>query len=204
MTKIIKLNGEEVTLGTDDGKIRKVRIYDVHFAPAEGDEVEVYESDGEIIVTKKETNKKYNNNSIEQSNNNYVQSNNNNVLLIFLYISMIISIVACFLPILSVSFLGTSYSINYVYNNGEVADGIFIVGIQFLAIISLLIKKKTAVAALEIIAVFVFGYTVYNMFTKISSSLKISIYSFLGAGFYILAIALLSSAILATIHYYKK
>jgi hypothetical protein len=53
MAKIIKLNGEEVSIGTDDGKIRKVSINDVHFAPVEGDEVEIFESDGEIVVTKK-------------------------------------------------------------------------------------------------------------------------------------------------------
>ena len=202
MTKIIKLDGEDVLLGTDDGKIRKVRIYDVHFAPAEGDEVEVYESDGSIIVTKKEIPKENNYNN--QPNNYIVQNQGTDIVRVFLYITMIASILSCFLPIISVSFLGTSYSVNYVYNEGKVADGVFVIGIQLLAIIFLSCKKRTAVCILELITICVFGFTVYNMFANVSTSTNISIYSFLGAGFYILAISLIVSAILASIHAIKK
>ena len=202
MTKIIKLDGEDVILGTDDGKIRKVRIYDVHFAPAEGDEVEVYESDGSIIVTKKVMPKE--NNYNDQTNNNIVQNSRTDIVRVFLYIAMIVSILACFLPLVSISFLGMSYSINYVYNEGKVADGIFVIGIQLLSIILLSCKKRTAVCILELISICVFGLTVYNMFANVSSSANISIYSFLGAGFYILAISLIASAILASIHAIKK
>ena len=200
MTKIIKLDGEDVLLGTDDGKIQKVKIYDIHFAPAEGDEVEVYESDGSIIVTKKETPKENNN----QVNNYIVQNQGTDIVRVFLYIAMIASIIACFLPLFSISVLGYSYSINYVYNDGKIADGIFIIGIQLLTIILLSCKKRTAVCILELLTIPIIVYTVYNASINISSNGYVSLYSLFGVGFYILAISLLTSVILASIHAIKK
>ena len=52
MAKIIKIDGEVISIGTDDGKIKEVRALDVNFAPAIGDEVEVFENDGSVIVSK--------------------------------------------------------------------------------------------------------------------------------------------------------
>jgi hypothetical protein len=202
MTKIIKLDGEDVLLGTDDGKIRKVRIYDVHFAPAEGDEVEVYENDGSIIVTKKETPKENNYNN--HADNYVVQNHGTDIVRVFLYIAMIVSIIACFLPLFSISVLGYSYSINYVYNEGKIADGIFIIGIQLLAIILLSFKKRTAVCILELLTIPIIVYTVYNASINISSNGYVSLYSLFGIGFYILAISLITSVILASIHAIKK
>lgn len=202
MTKIIKLDGEDVLLGTDDGKIRKVRIYDVHFAPAEGDEVEIYESDGSIIVTKKEISKEDNYNN--QVNNYIFQNQRTDIVRVFLYIAMIVSIIACFLPLFSISVLGYSYSINYVYNEGKIADGIFIIGIQLLAIILLSCKKRTAVCILELLTISIIVYTVYDASINISSNGYVSLYSLFGVGFYILAISLITSVILASIHAIKK
>lgn len=202
MTKIIKLDGEDVLLGTDDGKIRKVRIYDVHFAPAEGDEVEVYESDGSIIVTKKEISKENNYNN--QADNYIVQNQGTDIVRVFLYIAMIVSIIACFLPLFSISVLGYSYSINYVYNEGKIADGIFIIGIQLLAIILLSCKKRTAVCILEILTIPIIVYTIYNASLSISPNGYVSLYSLFGVGFYILSISLITSVILASIHAIKK
>lgn len=53
MSKILKLNGEVVVIGTDDGGIKEVRAVDLNFAPAVGDEVEIYETENNLIVTKK-------------------------------------------------------------------------------------------------------------------------------------------------------
>jgi hypothetical protein len=111
---------------------------------------------------------------------------------------------ACFLPIISISILGYSISYNYVYNEGRAADGIFVIGIQFLSIILLSRKKKKAVLIFELLAIGVFGYTVYNMFSNASNSMNISIYNLLGVGFYILAISLIASVILAYINASKK
>ena len=55
MAKIIKIDGEVISIGTNDGKIKEVRALDVNFAPAVGDEVEVFENDGSVIVSKKKS-----------------------------------------------------------------------------------------------------------------------------------------------------
>ena len=55
MAKIIKIDGEVISVGTDDGKIKEVRALDVNFVPAVGDEVEVFENDGAVIVSKKKS-----------------------------------------------------------------------------------------------------------------------------------------------------
>ena len=52
MAKIIKIDGEMVQIGTDDGGIKSARLSDINFFPNIGDEVEVYESNEKIIVTK--------------------------------------------------------------------------------------------------------------------------------------------------------
>lgn len=83
MAKILKINGEVITVGTDDGKIKEVRAIDLNFAPAIGDEVEVFENEGNIIVSKKETFKESKDNSgisINVSNNqsNSQQQNSSN------------------------------------------------------------------------------------------------------------------------------
>lgn len=72
MAKIIKINGEIVSIGTNEGGIKEVRLSDINFEPAVGDEVEVFESEGSLIVTKKEAKKETNASSginINVSNN---------------------------------------------------------------------------------------------------------------------------------------
>ncbi len=72
MAKIIKINGEIVSIGTNDGGIKEVRTTDLSFTPTIGDEVEVYETENSLIVTKKEEKKSENQNSginINVSNN---------------------------------------------------------------------------------------------------------------------------------------
>ncbi len=72
MAKIIKINGEIVSIGTNDGGIKEVRTTDISFTPVVGDEVEVYETENNLIVTKKEEKKNENLNSginINVSNN---------------------------------------------------------------------------------------------------------------------------------------
>lgn len=71
MAKIIKINGDIVSIGTNDGGIKEVRSTDINFTPSVGDEVEIFETEGNLIVTKKEE-KKENTNSginINVSNN---------------------------------------------------------------------------------------------------------------------------------------
>ena len=72
MAKIIKINGDIVFIGTDTGGIKEVRITDINFTPDVGDEVEIYETENNLIVTKKEEKRDNNSNSginINVSNN---------------------------------------------------------------------------------------------------------------------------------------
>ena len=72
MAKIIKINGDIVSIGTKEGGIKEVRTSDLSFVPTVGEEVEIYETENDLIVTKKEDKKDNNLNSginINLSNN---------------------------------------------------------------------------------------------------------------------------------------
>lgn len=55
MSKIIKIDGEVISIVTDNGGIREVRTTDINFTPNVGDEVEIFETETNVIVTKKES-----------------------------------------------------------------------------------------------------------------------------------------------------
>lgn len=57
MSKIISINNDVVSIGTDNGGIKEVRISDLNFAPQVGDEVEVFETETRTIVNKVEPKK---------------------------------------------------------------------------------------------------------------------------------------------------
>lgn len=72
MAKIIKINGDVVSIGTKEGGIKEVRTFDLNFVPSIGDEVEIYETENDLIVTKREEKKDNNSTSginINVSNN---------------------------------------------------------------------------------------------------------------------------------------
>jgi TM2 domain-containing membrane protein YozV len=54
MAKIIKIDNDIISIGTNDGGIKEVRRSDLNFEPQLGDEVEVFESENTIVVTKQE------------------------------------------------------------------------------------------------------------------------------------------------------
>lgn len=54
MARIIKIDGEVIAIGTNEGGIKEVRKSDMNFEPAIGDEVEVFETEGRTIVIKNE------------------------------------------------------------------------------------------------------------------------------------------------------
>ena len=54
MAKIIKVNGDIISIGNNEGGIKEVRATDISFTPNVGDEVEIYETENDLIVTKKE------------------------------------------------------------------------------------------------------------------------------------------------------
>ena len=73
MAKIIKISDDIISIGTDDGGIKEVRTTDLSFEPKVGDEVEIYETENDLIITKKESKKENNSNNgginINVSNN---------------------------------------------------------------------------------------------------------------------------------------
>jgi len=72
MSKIIKINDQIVLIGTDSGSIKEVRKDDLDFEPKVGDEVELFETESNLIVTKKE-----NKNDFKTDGININVSNNN-------------------------------------------------------------------------------------------------------------------------------
>ena len=60
MAKIIKISDDIISIGTDDGGIKEVRTTDLSFEPKVGDEVEIYETENDLIITKKESKKENN------------------------------------------------------------------------------------------------------------------------------------------------
>lgn len=54
MAKIISIQNEIVSIGTDEGSIKEVRMMDLNFSPSVGDEVEIFETENKTLVTKKE------------------------------------------------------------------------------------------------------------------------------------------------------
>lgn len=57
MAKIISIDNDIVSIGTENGGIKEVRIIDLNFAPEVGDEVEIFETETKTVITKKEEKK---------------------------------------------------------------------------------------------------------------------------------------------------
>lgn len=78
MAKVIEITFDKVSIGLDDGKIKEIRPTDINFTPNLGDEVDIFESEGRLIVTQKtpqfDPNQNFNPNGI---NINVTNENNN-------------------------------------------------------------------------------------------------------------------------------
>lgn len=78
MAKIIEINEDVVLIGEENGGIKEVRISDINFTPALGDEVEVYSSENKIVITKKEKIKLEKENSSNSGININLSNNQSN------------------------------------------------------------------------------------------------------------------------------
>ncbi len=74
MPKIIKVNGDNVSIGFENGTFVEVNRAQLNFTPFEGDEVEVYQNENEIIVSR--SNSFHTN---EKQVNNYNNTTNYNI-----------------------------------------------------------------------------------------------------------------------------
>lgn len=54
MAKILSIQNDIITIGTDDGSLKEVRAVDLNFVPHINDEVEIFETETKTIVSKAE------------------------------------------------------------------------------------------------------------------------------------------------------
>lgn len=52
MAKIVEIKGSVLSIGTDNGGIKEIRADDINFVPHIGDEVEIFETETRVIVSK--------------------------------------------------------------------------------------------------------------------------------------------------------
>lgn len=52
MAKILEVQNDVISIGTDEGSITEVRSMDLNFVPHVGDEVEIFETENKILVSK--------------------------------------------------------------------------------------------------------------------------------------------------------
>ena len=57
MAKIISIDNQVISIGTDDGGIEEIRASDINFVPHIGDEVEIFKTETKTIVSKIEPKK---------------------------------------------------------------------------------------------------------------------------------------------------
>lgn len=117
------------------------------------------------------------------------------------FISAIVALFSPFLPFVSVGAFGISYNINFIYTSeygdGQVLDGVFLIGLAVLALIMLKFDKKPGMAITGAISAFLIIFEITQMNRMISE--VGSRYAKAGAGFYLCCISsfvLCSSGIL--------
>lgn len=78
MAKVVEVKGDVISIGMDDGSLSEVRTCDLNFVPQVGDEVQVFQNETKMIVSKVEKTTTYAQNpqginiNIDNSNNNQV------------------------------------------------------------------------------------------------------------------------------------
>ena len=78
MAKILKVSYDVVTIGMDDGSLSEARISDLNFAPQVGDEVQVFQNETQMIVSKIEKENPLQNMMPQGGININVNNENNN------------------------------------------------------------------------------------------------------------------------------
>lgn len=79
MAKIIAIDEERITIGTDDGGIKEIRPTDINFSAKIGDKVDIFETETRTVVTKAEEEKPQQNYSMPAGGININMNNNQNV-----------------------------------------------------------------------------------------------------------------------------
>ena len=86
----------------------------------------------------------------------------NKKLRILSIIGYVIMCIGIFLPFVKLSYFGTSRTINFIFNNGKVADGIFIIIFSVIAVLCIMFKKKIVPLILAGLSLAVSIYDISN------------------------------------------
>ena len=158
----------------------------------------------EYCGNEQEKNNEENNNIV---NNNTIPVINNNqqakysifqiIILTLLIVSIIMSIVACFLPYFNVY----GFTQNYVSYEGEAADGVFVIFFGALSLLFIALNKRIPVLIFQILSATVFFYDYINQRTHEVYKYASRYY---GVGFKMLFVFSILSVILALVRVIVK
>lgn len=121
-------------------------------------------------------------------------TNNNYIYL--LYASIVLAAIACFLPYLTVSAFGYSESTNYIYYDGSIKDGVYVIVGLIAAFFSVNKKKyKGAIAGIAVgIGIWIFDFIdIQSNMNELSSGGLVDV-SY-GIGFYLTIVGLVCALI---------
>jgi hypothetical protein len=128
-----------------------------------------------------------------------VKAGNNNEYI--LYAFMALAVVGCFLPFLSMSAYGLKESMNYVYYNDKLKDGVYVIALLIVAFAGI-IKKKNYKGAIAWIGI-ALGILALDFFDIQGQMDELTYYGLVdvsyGIGFYLVAIGLIGSIVMAFI-----
>ena len=121
-----------------------------------------------------------------------MNKNRNETLGYIVIVLLIIASALLFLPIVD---LGLGFKTNYVYYNGDVCDGVFVIACAFMALLVVLAKKEGFAIIPLSISLLIMGHLYYKM-NEIGVADTFTIWYYLSFGGYIAsAILLVISAI---------
>jgi len=103
----------------------------------------------------------------------------------------ILAILGCFLPFYTVSAFGMTMTVNFIYVEGELARGIFVIAGIILGAILVLKKKEKLATIGNGIAVLILAITFFDF----NSSAELSGFGSFQIGFYVIAIGVIGSAV---------
>ncbi len=108
-----------------------------------------------------------------------------------------VMVIGCFLPYMTASAFGYSESVNYISNNGEMADGVFLIILGVVAIVLLLARKYLVSTILQIVSGVILAIDFFNDMDMTNSYVKF------GYGFYITLVAVIASIVLGILLWKK-
>ena len=113
-----------------------------------------------------------------------------------IFACMAVAIIGCFLPFLTVSFMGITESINYVYQDGKLLDGVYVIALLIIGGFTIVKGNYKGALGCIAIAIALFVYDVIDV-QEVFEETRIygdDVCKY-GAGFYMIAVGLVGSLI---------